>query len=311
MIPEERGFLWPLEDVLNGNKEKDRKPIYSFIKEVEKYSGLVNIMLGIQNLVNKRSSHASGFIFLDDDPYEYSAFMRTPNWDIITQLDLHESEFEGLTKFDLLVTEISDKIVKTIELLRDDGIIKNKSLKENYNELLHPSIIDIKDRKIWNALGEGDVLNVFQFDTSVGGMAARKIKPQSPLEMTAVNALMRLMSSEKGAESPIDKYFRFKNNFPFLWENEMSSYGITEEERKKIEHIYAPSYGVPCLQEDLMILLMENANFSLKEANSARKIVAKKQMNKIPELRKMIFERVPHEGFANYLWDTGIKPQLG
>ena len=188
LIPEERGFLWSLNDVLNGNKEKDRKPVRSFIKEVNKYPGLVDIMMGITGLVNKRSSHASGFIFLGDDPYDYSAFMRAPNGDITTQLDLEEAEFEGLTKFDLLVTDISDKIEQTIELLKKDGVIENKSLKEIYYSLLHPKAIDIKDERIWEALGKGSVLNVFQFNTSVGGMAARKIKPKSPLEMTAVNA---------------------------------------------------------------------------------------------------------------------------
>lgn len=119
------------------------------------------------------------------------------------------------------------------------------------------------------------------------------------------------MTPEKGAESPIDKYERFKDHFPMLWESEMASYGVTEEEKKRLEHIYAPNYGVPCLQEDLMILLMENAGFSLKEANYARKIVAKKKMDEIPKLREMIFERISHKGLADYLWDTGIKTQLG
>ena len=45
LIPQERGFLWPIKDVIYGNKEKGRKPINAFIKEVEKYEGLLDIIV--------------------------------------------------------------------------------------------------------------------------------------------------------------------------------------------------------------------------------------------------------------------------
>lgn len=48
LIPQERGFLWPLKDVINGNKEKDRKPVTRFICEVNKYPGLLDIMINIE-----------------------------------------------------------------------------------------------------------------------------------------------------------------------------------------------------------------------------------------------------------------------
>lgn len=311
LIPEERGFLWNLHDVMYGNPSKGRRPVKAFIKEIEKYPGLADIALGIEGLTNKRSSHASGFILFDGDPYDLGCFMKTPKWETITQWDLGDSEFAGMTKYDLLVTEISDKIVQALKFLQKEDVIGEKTIKEAYDAYLHPRVIDTSDKRLWDALAEGNVLSVFQFDTEVGGMAAKKIKPSSPVEMTNVNALMRLMAPEKGGESPIDKYYRFKNNFPTLWEKEMNNYGLTEEEKKQIEHIYAPAYGCPSIQEDLMVLLMENCGFSLSEANWARKIVAKKKMDKIPELQAKIEENVPHKNFAKYLWDTGVKPQLG
>ena len=78
LIPSERGFLWPLEDVINGNKDKDREPVHAFVKEVNLYPGLLDIIFGIVGLVNKRSSHASGVILFDEDPYEFGCFMKTP-----------------------------------------------------------------------------------------------------------------------------------------------------------------------------------------------------------------------------------------
>lgn len=50
LIPAERGFLWSLEEVMHGDKDKGRKPIKPFINEVNQYPGLIDIMLGIEGL---------------------------------------------------------------------------------------------------------------------------------------------------------------------------------------------------------------------------------------------------------------------
>ena len=79
LVPQERGALWSIDEMVYGNKEKGRKPVQLFNQELEKYPGLLAIMFGIQGLINKRSSHASGVIFFDEDPYEVGCFMRTPH----------------------------------------------------------------------------------------------------------------------------------------------------------------------------------------------------------------------------------------
>ena len=48
LIPQERGFLWPMKDVIYGNAEKDRKPVTSFIREVNNYPGLLDIIVSIE-----------------------------------------------------------------------------------------------------------------------------------------------------------------------------------------------------------------------------------------------------------------------
>ena len=63
-----------------------------------------------------------------------------------------------------MVTEIQDKIVETIHFLQEDGLIeKDLSLREIYNKYLHPNILPINNQKIWDALGDGSVINAFQF----------------------------------------------------------------------------------------------------------------------------------------------------
>ena len=314
LIPSERGFLWPLEDVINGNKDKGREPVQIFVKEVNLYPGLLNIIFGIVGLINKRSSHASGVILFDEDPYEFGCFMKTPKGEIITQYDLHDCEAAGLTKYDFLVTEVQDKLAQAIRFLQEDGVIEDYgiNLRPVYDKYFHPNVLPLDDKRIWDAIQNGSVINVFQFDSEVGSQAAKKIKPKTILELSDANGLMRLMTAEKGAETPMEKYIRFKNNID-LWYKEMKSAGITEEEQHYLEPYFKSSYGVPPSQEQLMLMLMDKniCGFTLAEANAARKIVGKKQMSKIPELHQKILDKASSSKLGKYVWENGVGPQMG
>ena len=310
LIPQERGFLWSIDDVVNGNESKDRKPVTAFIREVNQYPGLLNIIKSIDGLVNKCSSHASGVILYGDDPFETASFMRTPSGDLITCYDLHMAEAAGDTKYDFLVTEISDKIIKCFELLVADKVIPDLSLRELYNKYIHPEVMDTTDKRIWDHLAAGDVLDVFQFSTGVGLAIAKKLKPQNPMEMTAANAMMRLMS-EKGKESQQDRYVRIQRRGLTEFHDEMVRAGL-DNDMIAMMHKHCDQYwGCCAIQEQMMELLMDVAGFSLGEANSARKIVGKKQMSKIPQLKEDVYSRFDRVQSANYFWENAVAPQLG
>lgn len=313
LIPSERGFLWSLNEVMNGDKDKGRKPIKPFINEVNQYPGLVDIMLAIEGLVNKRSSHASGVILFDEDPYQFGSFMRTPKGEVITAYDLHTAEAAGMTKYDFLVTEVQDKIAQAIKFLQEDGEIESDlTLRQVYDKYFHPSVLPIEEDKYWKALHNNQVLNCFQFDSDVGSQAAKKIKPMSIMELADANGLMRLMTSEKGEETPMEKYIRFKNNIN-LWYTEMNEYGLTKEEQEVLKPYFLKSHGVPPSQEQLMQMLMDPniCEFTLAEANAARKIVGKKLMSKIPELQKKVLDQAKSPCLGHYVWKCGVGPQMG
>lgn len=312
LIPQERGFLWDINDVVYGNEEKDRKPVQAFVEEVNKYPGLLEIIQSISGLVNKRGQHASGVMIYNNSPFETNAIMRSPNGDLTTQFELHDSDLMGDVKYDFLVTEICDKITTTIELMQKDNILdKNKSLRSIYDEYLHPSKMNLNNNKLWENLGEGNVLDVFQFSTGVGLATAKQVKPQNPIEMTSANAIMRLMG-EKGKERPLDRYCRLKNNIN-EWYTEVKKRGLCDEEIKTLEPYYLPRFGVPALQEDLMLICMDDniAHFTLKEANAARKTVAKKHMEEIPALKEKFISQCPNRNFGEYVWETTMGPQMG
>lgn len=97
LIPIERGDQWSIEDMIYGNPDKDRKPNQTFIKTVNQFPGLLDIILRIQSLINKRSSHASGIILFEEDSiFEQTAIMKTRKGALVTQFDLHDQEWRGM-----------------------------------------------------------------------------------------------------------------------------------------------------------------------------------------------------------------------
>ena len=311
LVPQERGALWSIDEMVYGNKEKGRKPVQLFNQELEKYPGLLAIMFGIQGLINKRSSHASGVIFFDEDPYEVGCFMRTPKGEIITQWDLHDCEWASMVKYDFLVTEIEDKLCQTIKFLQeDDQIEKDLSLREVYDKYFHPDVLPIEDEETWLNIRGGKVLNLFQFDSMSGSQGIKKVQPQNITELSDTNGLIRLMAGE-GQELPMDKYVRFKKNL-HLWYDEMRRYGLTKEQQAVLEPYFKPFYGVPISQEVLMRMVMDEktCGFSLKEANELRKVLAKKQVQKIPLMKDKIIERAKTPQMGKYIWECGAGPQM-
>jgi len=318
LIPQERGFLWSIADCVYGNPSKNRRPVKTFIHEVEQYEGLLDIIKNIEGIVKNRSIHASGTILYDAEHiFDTAAVMKATSGDLITCYDLHMAEAAGDTKYDFLVTEICDKMIQCLELLKENKKIEDLSLRELYNKYLHPEIIDTTDTKLWDALAAGTVLDVFQFNGGSGLAIAKALKPRNPLEMTAANAMMRLMN-EPGVESQQERYLRIKKYGINSFDKEMKNVGLPQLMIDALHEYCDTYYGCVPIQEQMMQILMDEriAGFSLKDANDARKIVAKKQMNRIPELHDKFYKAisdvyVDNGKIADYVWDIAIRPQLG
>ena len=310
LIPSERGFLWPIDDVIHGNKEKGRRPNKIFLNAINQYPGLLNIIVGIEGLIVSRGIHASGVIFYNDDPFDTACFMKATSGAIVTQYSLHDAEYCGDVKFDFLVTEQMDIVAQCIQLLQENGYMdKDLTLRQAYDKYVHPNKLPLEDDKLWDVIDSTNVLALFQLNTAVGGNVVRQLLPRNVEELTACNALMRL-TGEKGAERPADRYERLKNDIS-QWYREMDDIGLTKEEQHVLEKYMLVDYGAPSSQEVLMTILMDpdTCNFSLAESNAARKIVAKKQMDKVSELKNKILERAKRPVLGQYIWDYVIMPQ--
>lgn len=275
LVPSERGFLYSLSDCFYGNKEKGRTPNSKFIQAVESYPGLKDILLGIEGLISQRSIHASGVGFYDqDDPYDEACFMKAKDGSIITQWSLHDQEYAGTTKIDVLVTQQMDIMAQCIKMLQEHGRMDSSlTLRQAYDKYVHPDVLPMEDDKLWDAIDKTDTLALFQLVSDVGSQTVKKLHPRDVQTLNDCNGIMRLMADDSG-ESPTDRYARIQKH-PEQWDREMDSYGLTKEEQSVIKEYV--NNGVLIDQESLMRIVMDKrvCGFSLGESNSARKTVAR------------------------------------
>lgn len=316
LVPIERGNVWSINDCYYGDKSKKRKPVDEFVKVIDEYEGLLEIVLGVEGLINQRSSHPCGVLLINGDFTDKNAMMKAPNGDIISQFALYESEYLGNIKYDFLNTKTMSMIQLTLELLIEHGEVEYEgTLRNTYDKLLHPDNIDANDPEIWELLNSSELLSAFQFDSDVGEQAIKSIHPSSLLEAADGNNLMRLMG-EEGEELPIEKYVRFKNDIA-KWYKEMEDFGLNSDEIEIMKSHLLKNYGVCSTQEDMMLLSMNPnvSNFNVLQSNILRKGVAKKIGEKFEEAHQLFYESGLKLGtnkkLLDYIWDVQIAMQRG
>lgn len=320
LVPVERGKQWSLHDCFYGNEAEDRKPIHELINEVKKLSQEYNVdlkehALMIEGLISGLSVHASGVYIFKNGYLAQNSLMKTPRGDNVTCWEMADSDWCGGLKYDSLTTECQDKLEVCVESLIKYGKINwQGSIRSTYNAYLHPDVLDYDNQTMWDECSNGQIIDLFQFVTPVGGQCIRKIRPHNIYELANANSLMRI--TVDGPEQPVDKFLRYKQDRS-LWDKELSEYGVTKpNELAALKEELDYCYGVPSAQEDVMQTLMrpEISNFSLADADGARKIITKKKKDQVAGLHDKFYKAVETQGnsinVANYLWNECIKPQL-
>ena len=314
MIPNERGFDWPLSDCYYGNEKEGRAPIKAFVETMNANPMLWELAQNIEGLVTRLGVHPSGVIAVNGDFIEHGSYMKTSKEQLVTAYDLHDQEECGLLKYDFLTVSALDRIHQCMNYLLEDGTIEwQGDLKSTYKKYLSPDVLDYDNPEMWDMVGKGLISSLFQFDTIVGSQAIKDIQPRSLNELAISSSLMRLMSD---GELPLAKYARFKR-VPELWYDEMRSNGLTDEEIKILEKYLKKKNGVGESQEVVMQMVMDEhiSGFSMKEANKLRKTIAKKNFREIDAVRDLFFEKGHNLGTSqsllNYVWFVQISMQLG
>lgn len=314
-IKTERGSQWSITDTLYGNESKGREPNTQFKNEISKHPMLEEVALRLEGLVTRRGIHAGGVIIFNEDAYKTNAIMTASRGEAhVTQYNLADSEYMGGVKFDLLSVENLDRIRQTLELLEKDGLIdSNKSLRENFRDILHPKNLNLEDKEYFEMASSGEISDLFQFQSEIGQNTLHLIRPETFEEFCAANSLMRLQSD--GGEQPIDKYIRHKNDIN-QWYKEMEETGLTKEEIAIMEEHLLHDYGINITQESSMKLSADPriSNFDVVEQNKLRKAIAKPKGAALGEVKDLFYRKGKEQGAStnllDYVWNVQFAMQF-
>lgn len=309
LVPVKRGQIYSLSDCLYGNEEKGREKVNGFENELKQYPKLLETALAFEGLIISSGVHAGALNILKSDFTNTGSLMVSSNGAIINQYDLHHGEYCGQLKMDLLSIDALENIRACLDLLISHNHMKwQGSLRKTYNYYLSYDVLEKENLEMWKLLPE--MTAAFQYDSRAGKEALSKIGATNIIDLTLANGLMRLATSD--TEQPMDKYIRYRNNIQ-EWYNDMTNYGLTQEEQDIYKRLLSKYSGLCISQETMMVMLMDKevCGFTLKQADRARKAVAKKSAQALQETEELLYSKGQELGksqkFLDYLWRVQIE----
>lgn len=314
LVPSERGIQASLSACMYG--DEDHQPVTPFVNLMENYPELWQTAQRVEGLITRLGVHAAGVILSNDPITEHNSLMRTSKGALVTAFDLHDSEYLGGVKYDFLSIDGLGKIHTALNFLLKDNLIEwQGTLFDTYKKYLWPDTLKYSD-ELWENIAANKINSLWQLNTDVGQAALASIHATSLAEIGAINSLMRLQPQNRGDEQPLRTFERYRSDIS-LWYEEMRNYKLTQEEIEIMEEHLKILYGVSDTQESVMQITMDPriAGFSVVDANTLRKGIAKKSMAAQEEAKKLFFEKGQEAGtnlrFLNYIWNVQISRQLG
>lgn len=227
----------------------------------EEVRELIDIARKVEGMPRNTSKHAAGVVITRDPIDTYVPLAQTDD-NVVTQFTMGWLEKLGLLKIDFLslrnLTVIDDArrlITQTVPDFSLDNI--------NYD-----------DQKVYEMLGKGFSIGVFQFESAGMRNVLMQIKPSSVEDLTAISALYR--------PGPMGSIERFRDN---RLHPERIVY-----KHPKLKPILEVTYGCIVYQEQVMEIFRELAGYSLGQADIVRRAMAKKHKDEMERERVKFIE---------------------
>ncbi len=264
MIPE--GPKVDLRSEIKNNEELQKE-----IKHVPETKKMIEYALKLENNIRHTGMHAAGVVIAPKRLTEFMPLYKTRD-DIVTQFEKEEVEEVGLLKMDILG-------LKTLT------IIKNilREIKEVEGKDIDTEKVPLTDEKTYKVFQEGDTDGIFQFESSGMREYLKRSKPDKITDLIALNALYRPGPLGSGMA---ERYVLRKLG------KEKVEYLFTE-----LEDILWDTYGIILYQEQVMRISVVLAGFPMSKADQMRKIMGKKQVHKLPGVKKEFVEGAVKRGF--------------
>lgn len=248
------------------------KELQNALKHVPETKRLIDFALRLENNIRHTGMHAAGVVIAPKRVTEFMPLYKTKD-DLVTQFEKEEVEEVGLLKMDILGLKTLT-IIKTIldEIKEVEGT--DVDLQE----------IPLDDEKTYKVFQDGDTDGIFQFESSGMREYLRRSKPTKITDLIALNALYRPGPLGSGMAEVYVKRALGKEQVEYLF--------------PELEDILGDSYGIILYQEQVMRISVVIAGFSMSKADVMRKIMGKKQVEKLPKIKKEFLEGGLAKGFA-------------
>lgn len=226
---------------------------------------LLEISESVEGLPRHSSVHAAGLVIGNSKLSEIVPLFKDPNFNIpIIQFSLKPAEDIGLVKFDILGLSTLSSLNKTCEFLKEKNIE------------LDLETIPLDDEETFQMLQMGIVKAIFQLESPGMRNLLMEMRPTTFEDIIAIISLYR-----PGPMVDIPQFVQCKNGqhkIEYLY--------------PQMENILKDTYGVIVYQEHVIAIAKEVAGYSLKDADSLRRVMGKKIRAEMPLHEKKFIEGV-------------------
>jgi DNA polymerase-3 subunit alpha len=243
-------------------QEPELKNLYN---SQEKVKRLIDTAGNLEGLSRHASTHAAGVVISEEPLTEYIPLFTAGDTQITTGYPMESLEKIGLLKMDFLGLKTLTVIDQTVRIIK-----RIKSIDIDLDT------ISLYDEKAYKLLSRGDTFGVFQLESSGMRDLIKKMRPEKFEDIIAILALFRPGPLGSGMVDDFIKRKRGKVQVRY--------------DHKLLEPILRDTYGIILYQEQVMMIVSALAGFSLSEADTLRRAMAKKEPEIMERLSKLFIE---------------------
>ena len=234
---------------------------------------ILDTAMKLEGLARQDSIHAAGVVISADDLTNYTPLQRKSEPEIVTQYNMVDVQKIGLLKMDILgltTLTVIDKTLKIIKRTRSEDLDLDK--------------IDLSDEATFQLLRRGDTLGVFQLERAGMRQLLVELRPTCFEDIIALLALYRPGPLQSGLVSDFVAAKHGKKPITYL--------------DPSLKPILKETYGIMVYQEQIMMIAMSMAGFTMSEADDFRAAISKKKRELLAHLREKFINGVIANGYS-------------
>ncbi|ABR50153.1 DNA polymerase III, alpha subunit [Alkaliphilus metalliredigens QYMF] len=219
---------------------------------------LIRMAKKLEGMPRHASTHAAGVV-IAKKPLDQHIPLYMHDNSMTTQFTMGTLEELGLLKMDFLGLRTLTVIRDALELIK-----ANHGLEVSFEDS------EYTDPKVYELIGRGETLGVFQLESQGMIQFMRELKPDNFEDIVAGISLFR-----PGPMESIPKYIEYKNNHEKI-----------EYLHESLEPILNMTYGCMVYQEQVMQVVRDLAGYSYGRSDLVRRAMGKKKRDVMEEERK-------------------------